>query len=706
MAEWKKLDEMKYLSKSYSRVDGSDKVTGKAKYTHDIQLPGMLYARILRSPYPHAQIKNIDASRVEALPGVKAVLTDIKEEVLFAGDDVAAVAAVSEEIANDALELFKIEYEELPFTVVEEEAMQPDTPLVISKRENNFRQSRERPPQGDVAKGFREADIVLERTYRMNVQVHTPLESHGCVAKWENDELYMWNSTQGVHADRGALAKHFEMAENRVHIITHHMGGGFGSKLAPSSLMFICARLAKQVEAPVKLILDREEQFLAVGNRPSSVQKIKIGAKRDGTLTACSVESYGTGGIGGGAGVPQPYIYNFPNHKVVHQDILINAGAARPMRAPGHPQANFAMESIMDELAEKLDMDPLELRLKNDPNETRQQEYRIGAEKIGWHRRKKSGSGKGIKKRGLGVGSGRWWGGGDENTKAIVSIYPDGTVEVKIGTQDIGTGTRTIVTAVAAEELSLSLEDITPMIGYSDYPWAPASGGSMTVSSVSPAVKRASQKAKQKLYQKVAKYWQVAEEDVSFENKEFSVRTDPQKKMTWKKACSVLENQPISEMESWGEGLSSFGTAGCQFAEVEVDTETGEVKVLKMVAVQDCGMVLNMLTAENQVNGGIIGEIGYATMEKRILDTNTGVMVNSDLENYKIPGAMEMPEFDVTMFDESHRGVIGLGEPPAIPGVGAIANAIANAIGVRIRELSITPDKVLMALAQRKEGKA
>lgn len=706
MAEWKKLDEMKYLGKSFARVDGPDKVTGKAKYTYDIQLPGMLYARILGSPYPHAMIKSIDTSKVEALPGVKAVITDNKEEVFFVGDNVAAVAAVSEEIAQDALELFEVEYEVLPFTVVEEEAMKPDAPRVFSQRENNLRELQQREPQGDIDKGFREADVIIERTYRMNVQVHTPLETHGCVAKWEGDELYMWNSSQGIHSDRGGLAKHFEMPENKVHVITQHMGGGFGSKLAMSPPMIICARLARQANAPVKLMLDREEQFLGVGNRPSSVQKIKIGAKRDGTLTACQADSYGTAGIGGGAGVPQPYIYHFPNFKVTHQDVHINAGASRPMRAPGHPQANFAMESIMDELAERLGMDPLELRLKNDPSETRQQEYKIGAEKIGWKRRQKSGSQKGTKVRGLGVGSGRWWGGGDKNTKAIVSIFPDGSVDVKIGVQDIGTGTRSLIAAVAAEEFGLPLEDIEPTIGKSDYPYAPSSGGSMTAASVAPAVKIACEKAKQKLYERVAKHFQVAVEELSFENKEFIVKGDNNKKISWKKACALLEEHPISEMESWAEGLSSAGTSGCQFAEVEVDIETGEVKVLKMVAIQDCGMVLNMLTAKNQVNGGIIGEMGYALMEKRVMDANTGIMVNPDLENYKIPGVLEMPEFDVTIIDQSFRGVIGLGEPPAIPGVGAIANAIANATGVRIRELPITPDKVLLAIAKRKEGRA
>jgi len=701
MAGWKKLDEMTFLGKSYTRVDGPDKVTGRAKYTYDLKFPGMLYGRILRSPHPHAKIKSIDASKVLSMPGVKAVLTDIKEEVFYVGDDVAAVAAETEEIANEALLRFEVAYEVLPFTVREEQAMQPDAPKVFSSRENNIGRTQDRE-EGDVEKGFQEADVVIESTYHMNVQVHNTMESHGCVVKWEDDELYMWDTTQGVHGMRSAMARHFEIPENKVHVISHHMGGGFGSKLSLKSFHVICAKLAKKAAVPVKVTLDREEQLLAVGNRPSSFQKIKIGAKKDGTLTAFQLDSFGTAGIGGGAGVPQPYIYHFPNVKINHKDVFINAGAGAPMRAPGHPQANFAMESIMDELAEKLGMDPLQLRKKNDPNKTRQKEYQIGAEQFGWNKRRKSGSQKGKIIKGMGLGSGRWGGGGARETKAIVNIFPDGAVDVKIGTQDIGTGTRTIVTAIVAEQLELEINDVLPLIGNSDYPWAPNSGGSRTAPSVSPAVKLAADKAKQSLIARIADEWDVTPDQVNYSKKTFSSK-DGSKSLSWKEACKVLRRAPVSEMAQWKKGLSDTGTAGCQFAEVEVDTETGQVKVIRMVGVHDCGLVVNMLTAKSQIQGGMIGEIGYVTLENRLLDADTGIMPNADMENYKIPGAMEMPDFNVTMFDESERGVIGVGEPPAIPGVGAIANAIANAIGVHLYELPITPDKILMAI-QRKEG--
>lgn len=701
MAPWKELDQMTYINKEVTRVDGAEKVTGAAKYTYDIQRPGMLYGRILRSVHPHAKVISVDTSKAEALKGVKTVINKIKDEVNFVGDEVAAIAAVSEEIAAEALRLITVEYEVLPFTVREENARNDNSPKVFSGRDNNLGNKSENG-EGDVEKGFAEADAIVERTYHMNVQVHTPLETHGCVCEWQGDELYMWDSTQGVHGSRSGMARALDMPENQIHVITHHMGGGFGSKFGPKSYNVVCANLAKQAGAPVKMMLDREEELITAGNRPSSWQKIKIGAKKDGTLTAFEMESFGTGGVGGGAGVPQPYIYSFPNWKTSHVDVFINAGPGEPMRAPGHPQANFAMESAMEELAEKLGIDPLEFRQKNDSNETRQQEYKIGAEKFGWKNRPKTGSQKGDKLIGYGVGAGRWGGGGNRRTEAIVNIYPDGMADCKIGTQDIGVGTRTVVAALLAEELELELSDVKPLIGESDYPWAPASGGSVTAPSISPTIKLAAEAAMAKFKEILAEEYETTADQISYSKKVFTIPGEGQ--VSWKTACAALDGKAVSEKAQWAEGLSSVGTAGCQFAEVEVDAETGRVTVKRMIAVQDCGLVLNMLTARNQVNGAIIGEIGYSLFEHRLLDNDTGIMPNADLENYKVPGALEMPEFDVTFFDEHERGVIGLGEPPAIPGIGAIANAVANAIGSRIYELPITPDKVLMAIEKGKEG--
>ena len=478
------------------------------------------------------------------------------------------------------------------------------------------------------------------------------------------------------------------------------MGGGFGSKLGAGSWSIVAVRLAKESKAPVKLMLSRKEDFLYTGNRPSSVQYIKAGAKRDGTLTAFQLRSYGTGGIGGGAGFPAPYIYSVPNFKVEQSDVFINAGPSAAMRAPGHPQASFGMESVMDELAQKIEMDPLEFRRKNDPSGTRQKEYTVGAEKIGWVRRKKSGSEMGRKRRGVGMGSGTWGGGGGAGTQARVTIHPDGSTDVTTGSQDLGTGTWTVVAAVAAEELGLQIEDIKVYIGDTVYQLpSGGSGGSTTAASVAPAVKTAAASAKGELFQIAAPLLGAQPEELEARDGNIYIKSDPSQSISWKRATAQLGTDVISVQGGWTSGLSSSGVAGTQFAEVEVDTETGQVKVIKVVAVQDFGLVVNRLAAESQINGGVVQGLSYTLLEDRILDGPTGLMVNPNLEAYKIAGSMEMPEIEPIIFDEPERGVIGLGEPPVIPTAGAIANAVANAIGVRIRELPITPDKVLAALS-------
>lgn len=701
MAKWKSLKEMAVLGKEYPRVDGPDKVTGDARYTYDVQLVDMLWAKVVRSPHPHARIISIDTSKAEAMDGVKAVWKSDRDEINYAGDEVAAVAAVSENIAYEAAMLVKVEYENLPFVVDEQKARQPDAPRVFSNREDNLGQKRENT-EGDVEKGFQESDVILERTFHLNVQVHNCLETHGCVATWKDDDLYIYDSTQGVHSIRRGVARNLKMPENRVHVICPYMGGGFGSKLGTQAYHTIAAKLSRQAQRPVKLMLTREDELVGTGNRPSSYQNIKLGAKKDGTLVAFELESFGTGGIGGGAGVPLPYVYHVPNIHTVHHDVFVNAGFSAPMRAPGHPQAAWGMESMMDELADELGLDPLEVRKKNDPNQTRQKEFEIAAEKFGWNNRKKGGiKASDTKRRGMGIGVGRW-GGGGTTTQALLSIYPDGSLDVKIGTQDIGTGTRTIIAGVLAEEFGLTVQEVVAYIGKSDYPIAPSSGGSRTAPSVCPTTKLAAEKAKEQLYAMVAKELDVPADDLMAKESKISSMSDPSKSLTWQQACKLLRN-PITVLESWQEGLSDSGTAGCEFAEVEVDIETGHVEVLRVTAVHDCGLPVNMLTAHNQIKGGIIGAISYAMFEDRIMNNETGHMVNAEMDNYKIAGALEMPEFDVTIIDESERGVIGLGEPPAIPGPAAIVNAVSNALGVRINENPITPDKVLMALAE-KEG--
>lgn len=704
MNGWKPPERMKILGHAYPRIEAPHKVTGAARFVYDQAPKNVLYGAILTSPHPAAKILKIDSTKVFELPGVYAVLTDVHPTgtIRYAGEEVAAVAAASAQIARDALDLFEVHYKLLPFVVNLEDAMREGAPRVFEEQ-NNLREARVRG-EGDIEAGFAEAEVIVEDEFRTQVQTHACLEPHGSVVMWDNDELIIWDSTQAVHGVRESIARALELPIQKVRVICQHMGGGFGSKLQAGRYTVIAARLAQEAGHPVKLMLTRKQDFLGTGNRPNSIQHIRMGARSDGKLVAFSARTYGTAGIATNATVRLPIVYQIPNWKHTHFDVFTNSGAARPFRAPGCPQASFAMEQMMDQMAEKLGMDPLEFRLLNDPNPTRQKEWKIGAEKIGWHRRRKTpGEDPGPVKRGLGLGASIWWPGG-RGTKATIKIFPDGGVEVRCGTQDIGTGTRTYVASVAAEELGIPMKFVKPLIGDSDYPLAGASGGSTTAPSVAPAIKITADKAKLELQQVAGRYFEVAAADVVLESESAYPVGHPEKRISWKQLCSLLENQVLEVHGEWQEGLSSAGVAGCQFADVAVDTETGQISVEKIVAVADCGLILNTLTTESQVNGGIIQGLSYALLENRWMDPATGTMVNSDFENYKIIGPMEIPEIEVILFPEPQRGVIGIGEPPTIPTSGAVANAVYNAIGVRIRELPMTPDKVLMALKKQKKS--
>ncbi len=705
MAEMMQWGPRTLTGKDVQRLDAVAKVTGRAKYTYDINLPGMLYGMILRSPHPHAKVISVDLSRAAAHRGVKAVLSHEKETVRYAGEEVAAVAATSPEAAAEALRLIDVTYRPLPFSVVEELSMDSAAPQIHPRGNVEIRDRRQKE-DGDLAAGFAETDKVVEATYRVPVQTHTSLETHGAVARWEGDELTVWSSTQGVVGVRNDLAEYFEIPHSSVRVITEYMGGGFGSKFGPGVEGISAARLSRMAQAPVKLMLNRREEHLCVGNRPSAIMKVKIGAKKDGTLTAFHSVSYGTGGVGNAGLFPLPYVFKVPNFKAEMKNVHINAGSSRAMRAPGHPQAAFAMDLAMDELAEKLGMDPLELRKRNDSwqNEIRMKQYDIGSERIGWHRRNSvPGSGNSPLKRGIGMGCGRWGGRGRKNTFAEVSIHSDGSVDAKSATQDLGTGTLTVVAMVAAEELGLKLEDVRAHIGNSDFPQGRASGGSTVTSSTVPAVKIAARRAKAQLFERVAPALGVEPDQLEARNGRVEVAGNG-KSWDWRDVTAQLGGNSVAVTAEWEAGFSGTGVAGVHFAEVEVDIETGRIRPIKVVAINDCGLVINKLTAESQIISGVIGGLSYALLENRLMDEQTGLMLNPNLEDYKISGAMEMPEIIPIAMDMPERGVIGLGEPPAIPIGGAVGNAVYNATGVHIREFPMTPDKVLNAVSKASGG--
>ncbi len=713
-ARWPPPAERVHIGKPIKRLDGPEKATGRAKYTYDIVRPGMLYGRLLSSPHPHARIRSIDLSAAQKLPGVRAAIA-LKDtsnpdlaKVRYQGEEIAAVAAVTEEIARDAVRAIKVDYEVLPHLATVEQAMRPEAPAVFEK--GNVTQPAVRQDGGDVEAALKASAHVVEGLYSTQVQTHTSLETHGGICEWNGDQLTAWVSTQAVHATREGLARALNVPQNNVRVITDYMGGGFGSKLGGDLWTAICARVAKAANAPVKLMLDRKEEHLVTGNRPSAYARLRAGVDANGKLTAIDAETWGTGGAGQGSAFPLPYlVYVFPTRRQRHTDAYINAGPQRAFRAPGHPQSCFITEIVMDELADGVRMDPLELRLRNLPPEADNAQwakyFKIGAERIGWGKRHPTGDpASGPIKRGLGCAANRWTGQGSRQSRALCEINPDGSVVMRIGTQDIGTGTRTIVAMVTAETLGLPIEAVQAAIGDTNYPWAPGSGGSVTAPSVASIVRVAADNARQQLFAKVAPALGVEASTLVARDGRVHVAGDPAKGMSWREASKLLGTQPISAPAEWQQGLSSVGTSGVQFADVEVDIETGVTRVKKVVCVQDCGMIVDKLTAETQCYGGIIMGLGFALFENRILDRNTAQMVNPNMEWYLLPGMSDIPEIDVTLVDQPERGVIGIGEPPVISTAAAVGNAIANAIGVRVRSLPLTPDAVLNALERERAG--
>lgn len=676
------------LGKPTTRLDGVAKVTGQAKYAYDVQPNGWLYGMILRSKWAAANVTSIDLTKAQAMPGVKAVILAGGEQrtVRFYGQELAAVAATTKQACLDALRAIEVTADPLPFVVKEEDAMKPDAPHVFDGPNVSQPSVKE---EGQVDQAIAGAAAICEAELHTPVQLHHPLETHGNTVSVQGDQVTAWASTQGVFSVRDGLANHLKVPQANVRVICDYMGGGFGSKFGPGPHGGLAAQLSKAAGAPVKLMLTRLDQGLAVGNRPSSMQKIKFAANHDGKLLAADVENHGSPGVGGGgqtagggggANIATPYLYKFPNFRVKQFGIALNTGPASAFRAPGHPPASFATESMMDELAVKLGLDPVEFRLLNDANPVRQREYRVGLEKFGWKEKyKKPGTSPGPIKTGVGCAGGSW-GGGGKGSMAEIQINPDGTLEVRCGTQDLGTGSRTLIAVVAAEAFGLKPDQIKVKIGDTNLPFSGGSGGSSTSASVSPAIWDACQKALTALQQQ-------------------SGVTDA-RGVHWADACKKLGINPLTVQGQWQEGLSSSGTGGVNFAEVEVDTETGHIRVKKVVAVHDCGLIVNSLTTTSQINGGIFCGIGYALYEERVMDRQTGLLLNTNFDSYKIANIADCPEIEVVLLDMPERGVIGIGEPAVIPPAGAIANAVANALGVRIHRLPITPAKVLAALGK------
>ena len=711
MAEykWPDADKRTFIGKRISRIDGAQKVSGRAKYSFDINRPGMLFGKIVRSPHAHARVKNIDTTAAEAMPGVKAVHIVAQPgtptaELNWVGASVVAVAAVDEPTAEDAMRAIKVEYEILPHYVIDTD----------SKGAGEYARQPSENKLGDIEKGFSEAEVTIEGNYGLPVITHCCLEPHGSVMEWEDEKSVLAHlSTQAVSGSVSAIARPLEIPATSVRVKQDHIGGGFGSKFGPDEWDITAARLSKKAGGkPVKMFNERDAELLVAGARPSAYAHVKIGLKKDGTLTAWESQTWGTGGVRGAGATPVPYIFNIPNQRKQHIPIANHIGDARAWRAPNHPQACALTMTALEDASAAIGMDPYDFFMKNIELTGQRaniyaDELKIGADLIGW---KQNWHARGDKtagpiKRGLGL-SIHTWGGQGHPSDCDLTIQPDGSVELKMGTQDLGTGTRTALNIIVADTLGLPLNAVKIMIGDSRYPVSGGSGGSTTIGGISASSRRASLDALDQIFAKAAPALDAKPEDLEAVSGTIRVKSNPARSLTWSQACSKLGATPLTVRgKNPGPGsLTNQGVGGVQMADVSVDVETGIVRINKIVAVQDCGLIIDLKTAESQVYGAMIMGVCWALYEEKIMDPKTGRMLNPNMEFYRLAGIADIGELVVHMmtgkgYDE--RGVIGLGEPPAVSPGAVISNAVANAIGVRVPYLPLTPDRVLAALEKK-----
>jgi xanthine dehydrogenase YagR molybdenum-binding subunit len=656
------------------------------------------------------------------MPGVKAVqvVANVGKEFYYAGEEVLGLAADTEEHALDALRAVKVKYDPLPHIVREEDGLNANVKTVGGGGETNKIRSNQ-DSKGDVAAEFGKADAIAEGTYGVPIIAHQCLESHGFVCEFDKEgALTIWATTQAVTAMPPQFAGALRIPPAKVRCITHYMGGGFGSKFQPGAEGILCAQLARKAGKPVKLMLDREEEVVTAGTRPSAFGTVKIGGTKEGKITAFEAHCWGTAGLGAAAGVrfnELPYVYDdaVPAVNKDNHVVRTNTVPIRAWRAPGHPQSCIMTEWPIDDLAAKLGIDPMQLRLKNLPpsrggpntwqnvrEKLYTEEIQIAARLSEWEKKwhpPGKGPSQGTWKHGIGMALHTWGGAGRGPNDVKVTISSSGSVQVQCSTQDLGTGERTVLAIVTAEVLGLDPHEIDVQIGESAFGRSTGSGGSTTCPGTAPAALNAATAARDALFDKLAPRLNAKKEDLAIEAGKI-VDTANKKDYPWKAACAKLGMDTVVGTGDWTPGLSGGGVCGVQIAEVMVDTETGVVKCTKVVAVQDCGLVINKQGCESQVAGGVIMGLNPALWEERIMDAGTGRQLNGDMEFYKLGGIQDMPEIVVHMMDMPERGVIGIGEPPTISTTAAIGNAVFNALGVRVGIAPFTPDKVLQAIAK------
>jgi len=788
--EFEQPQEYRYVGKRVRRVDVIPKVTGDAKYYDDIELPGLLIGKILRSPFPHARIKRIDTSKAEHLPGVRAVITgkdiplkftfnyvehlDVKkvkkpssedvaalrglmpapradkaplaiDKVRFIGDEIAAVAAVDEETAIDALSLIEVEFERLPAVFDPNEAMKKGAPQLHDDAPGNMA-AHLYGEWGNVEEGFKQADLIVENTFKTTQQAHACMETHGCVMNWDGQgNLTIWTSIQTPHTFRREIARALRIPHNKVRVLSEFVGGAFGSKNELGTYHVICAYLAKKAGAPVKIRLTREEKFMSSGCRHPYTLTLKTGVKKEGSITARQVSivvdkgAYITQGPAiafYALTVPMPGLYRPANYKYDAKLLYTNKQPPSAFRGFGNPQAAWALESQMDIIAEKLGMDPKEFRLKNanQPGDITLSGFQVSscgmsecieraAEAIGWDEKRKNK----LPNRGVGMAclfhsSGERGAYGDCDTAtATVKVNDDGSVTLFLGSQEIGTGNSTVQAQIAAETLGARMEDIRVLMGDTDLPAFDLGAYASRTTFVSGnAVKQAAANAKRQVLQVAANVLGVSADELDAQESKVFVKSDPKKSMTfeevgieayygkWKEHNIVgvgTWDAPTTlfdhELGKWKPpGMAAAYTFGCQAVEVEVNPETGAVKVLKIASAHDVGRAMNPTLLEGQIEGAIHQGLGYALSEDmRIEDGKTLV---TDFRDYFLRRAPDMPQIEPILVESNDPygayGLKGVGEPAMVPVAPAVANAIYNAVGVRITELPMTRERVLKAM--------
>ena len=761
--------ELSSVGKRLPRPDGPSKVTGAAQYGADISLPGMLIGRILRSPYPHAKIIKIDTSKAKALPGVEAVITFedvpklpftrsvmaegfpavayqgenqdqfiLSDKARYIGDWIAAVAAVDVYTAEQALDLIQVEYEQLPAVFDPEEAMKPGAPVIHEGYENNIAGTIEHPFScGDVEEAFRTSDFAVEFSGHNSRQKQAHLELDVAVAQWDTQgRVTIWSPCQNPHLAKKALARRvFGIGEGNIRWVTTTVGGGFGARMS-FCVEPLCAMLSKVAGKPVKVVVTREEDFAGWNSRTEQRQTIKIGVKKDGTITAIKQEILSDSGAylshsGSITAVNMQSalgLFRSPNILGTAKIVYTNTPTASGMRGYGNPEGAFVLQQVIDMAAEQVGMDPVEFRLKNIkgvgepsmwipiPLESCNLErcIKLAAERIGW-KEKWSGWGRkkeGRKRRGIGMSIMTHASGAGgfllEHSHAIIKLHEDGSAHLTVSPCEMGQGILGALSQIAAETVGLRYEDIRVITGDTDVTlFDIGSHASRSTYVIGNAVVNAGQKVRQMVLERASGKLGVPTDKLEIKDGRVYIQSRPEKGIT----VAEISHDAIYDYGTTGQHIMAVGSfqsvSHCPnfqagFAEIEVDTQTGVIKVIKYVLAHDIGRAINPLNVEGQLEGGTAQGMGYALSEDLVIDKNTGDTLSDSFATYKILSMLDMPDIEVILVEEpvasGPYGAKGVGEPGMVNVAPSIANALYDALGVRINSLPMTPEKILKAL--------